>query len=160
MVNFISILQGIPLSLDKRQAAAYTTTFSSTILTDNATPIPTVITEVIIPSALSTNWAQATPTTLYTLQTSIVAPSVPLTTTFTPSPSCLSNWHANEWDLSEANQAVPTFYLPNEDRPECYPDDYFIVSSYSPGICPSGWELGYQAPSESASSTAGLCCPT
>src|ERR1700712_1573003 len=117
MVNFISLLQGLPAGLDKRQAIAYTTSFTTTILTDNATPIPTVLTEVIFPSAISTDWAQATPTTIYSLQTSTQTPTAPLTTTFIPSPSCLSNWHANDWALSEANQAIPTFYLPNEDRP-------------------------------------------
>jgi hypothetical protein len=159
MVNFISLLQGLPVSLDKRQAVAYTTSFTTTLLTDNATPIPTVLTEVIVPSVVSTGWDQATATTMYTLQTSIQTPTVPLTTTFVPSPSCLSNWHANDWELSEATQANPTFYLPNEDRPECYPNDFFVVSAYSPGICPSGWELGYESSSTAGSPTGGLCCP-
>lgn len=83
----------------------------------------------------------------------------PLTTTFTPPPSCFSTLYAGQWGLQ----------LGRLDATSCYPPgfaaDYQTVRSslayYSPGVCLSGyypateissWLLG---PSE----TGMHCCP-
>src|ERR1700753_3542920 len=66
----------------------------------------------------------------------------PLTTTFSPKPDCTLPWHAYSWDAEAVTYSTyPTFQLPAVERTDCFPSDYFIVTYYSPGICPSGYTL-------------------
>ncbi|PMD22231.1 hypothetical protein NA56DRAFT_97492 [Hyaloscypha hepaticicola] len=96
-----------------------------------------------------------------------------LTTTFTPSPSCLSYQYATSKTINYATSGPPN-YGPNlvvnlgppTDYSTCFPSGWATdsLSYFSPGICPSGYTsacstLGYLPPITSGETTV-ICCPS
>ena len=80
---------------------------------------------------------------------------IALTTTFTPSSSCLDElWRAisDNWTWMRLG---PT------DTADCLPSGWSSHTYYSPGVCPSGWHMAYSETVIVSSSTqiVGTCCP-
>lgn len=156
----------------------YTSTVSTTLLNDGDLSyiVNTIFrTEVTVYGVLTAIYTTTNSFGITTTSTAAIAtstgwgPSVPLTNIFTPSPSCFSNWHALYWDYSNAQRDHPTFYLPNADKPDCFPDQFFLLENlapyYSPGICPKGYTIASTTNVTSTRATGlatinqGACCP-
>ncbi|KAL4932994.1 uncharacterized protein BDV17DRAFT_287357 [Aspergillus undulatus] len=86
-----------------------------------------------------------------TLQTHL-----PLTTTFTPPDSCISNlWLGSTSGKTWMN-------LGPISRSECLPSGWQKTDYYSPGICPTGYAIAASGTviDGSVTETAATCCPT
>ncbi|KAK4230290.1 hypothetical protein QBC38DRAFT_496817 [Podospora fimiseda] len=94
-----------------------------------------------------------------------------LTTTFTPPESCLLSY--TQYTYSESSlkcyannilrTQIPCIFMhlgPAISSSQCLPPNYEPASSfyYSPGICPSGYELACS--STVGAETRGTCCPS
>ena len=102
-------------------------------------------------------------------RTMALSPPVPaLTTTFAPSPSCLIDYFKLPYQgsaltcLDAQNSSSQCFFThlgPATSTSDCLPSGYVPTSSfyYSPGICPSGYELACH--STAGPETRGTCCP-
>lgn len=80
-----------------------------------------------------------------------------LTTTFTPPPPCLSDYHHYSYNSSDVYQFLGP---PHSD---CFPQGWASASQwFSPGICPSGYEIATLAAvtTESTTETQAVCCPS
>ncbi|KAK0735090.1 hypothetical protein B0T26DRAFT_690802 [Lasiosphaeria miniovina] len=100
------------------------------------------------------------------------APAVPaLTTTFAPPESCLVSYSQYTYSGStltcyaDDNSQIPCVFMhlgPATGSPvsACLPPSYTPTASfyYSPGICPSGYQLACS--STSGAETRGTCCPS
>jgi hypothetical protein len=78
-----------------------------------------------------------------------------LTTTFTPSSSCLNElWRA----ISDSSTWMR---LGPHDTADCLPSGWSPNTYYSPGVCPSGWLMAYSETVivSSSTQTVGTCCP-
>lgn len=87
--------------------------------------------------------------------TSAVTP-IPLTTTFTRLPSCLSDYY---WNVSN----VPFISLGPTSTPDCIPSGWAITSQYfSPGLCPSGYKIACSSLTSLGNNTEtrATCCPS
>jgi len=167
----IHLLEDVPQTLVKRQDSFASTV--STILYSNlpfATLVRTVLTVYGTYGGTYTDTSgSSTYTTTYAYVTSTGwGPYKPLTTVFTPPANCLKELHAEHWDIASATASYPFFHLPNGDRIDCFPYDFLVVGYpfYSPGICPSGYELvSYNVTTSTGTSsiatvTRGDCCPS
>ncbi len=79
--------------------------------------------------------------------------SIPLTTTFTPSPSCLSDYY---WMGSFLSLGPPI-------TADCLPSGWQLTSQhFSPGLCPSGYVIAYSTTIAlgSLTETQATCCPS
>ena len=172
MVNFISLLQSISNVLNRRgvpstTVSTPTTVFSTTLLTQGPTPITTSLTAIEFYSTAT--FTYTSPDSIVTTtfdQTSVSWPVEPLTTIFTPQQNCLSELFAESLDSDSALGSYPTFHLPQTEQIDCFPKDYFVVTYYSPGICPSGYTIDYQDVIEKTTvsgslvpESRGICCP-
>ena len=165
MVNPLALLGGAGLA-KRATNFDFTSVKATTLGTWAASPITTSLTVYGSYDGTSTfsTW-YTTRTTTYN-STSIAWPVAPLTTVFTPKPDCSSNWNAYGWDSSYAVASFPSFVLPQWERPDCWPQDWLVVDSYSPGICPSGFNIVKQEVILSTkgasvvSEHSGFCCAT
>lgn len=160
-----------PQVLVKRQDS-FISTIATTLYSD--LPFDTLIrTELTVYGTFGNTYVftsgSSAYTTIYTYVTSTGwGPYKPLTTVFTPPADCLNGLHAENWDIASATASYPYFHLPNGDRIDCFPYDYFVVDYpfYSPGICPSGYALvSYNVTTSTGTSnlatvTRGDCCPS
>lgn len=105
---------------------------------------------------------------LITSVTTATAP-FPLTTIFTPSPSCLSEVYEYNKTYTFLGDTVATFqwnYLGSASSPsstQCFPPGWDSTSQYfSPGLCPSGYTVNSTTLNiiGSITETQGMCCPT
>lgn len=98
------------------------------------------------------------------------APVPALTTTFAPPESCLVSYSQYTYSGStlacyaDDNSQIPCVFMhlgPATGSPvsACLPSSYTPTASfyYSPGICPSGYQLACS--STSGAETRGTCCP-
>jgi hypothetical protein len=88
------------------------------------------------------------------LTSSTSVPSIPLTTTFTPSPSCLSDYYT----FSNGE-----FSLGPPQTSDCLPSGWQPTSQYfSPGLCPSGYLIACSTvvSIDALTETQATCCPT
>ncbi|PYI09654.1 hypothetical protein BO78DRAFT_415582 [Aspergillus sclerotiicarbonarius CBS 121057] len=88
------------------------------------------------------------------MTTSTTSP-LPLTTTFTPPASCLSDiWAVNSTGLIWMNLG-PT------DTAECLPSGWGPSTYFSPGLCPSGYIIAktIEYIGSNTTETAATCCP-
>ena len=79
--------------------------------------------------------------------------SISLTTTFTPSPSCLSDYYATNQFIS----------LGPPSTSACLPPGWQVTSQYfSPGLCPSGYVIACSTTDAvgSLTETQATCCPS
>jgi hypothetical protein len=79
--------------------------------------------------------------------------SIPLTTTFTPSPSCLSDYYTTNSFIS----------LGPPSTSACLPPGWQLTSQYfSPGLCPSGYVIACLTTDTlgSLTETRATCCPS
>ncbi|RAL03860.1 uncharacterized protein BO80DRAFT_442435 [Aspergillus ibericus CBS 121593] len=84
------------------------------------------------------------------------ATPLPLTTTFTPPSTCLHN----EWLVSSSTKTWMN--LGPAHTAECLPSGWQISSYYSPGLCPSGYQIAASGIvyDGTVTETAATCCPT
>jgi hypothetical protein len=88
------------------------------------------------------------------LTSSIPVTSIPLTTTFTPSPSCLSDYYT--FSSGELSLGPP-------QTSDCLPSGWKPTSQYfSPGLCPSGYTIACSTvvSIDTLTETQATCCPT
>jgi hypothetical protein len=170
MVNFLSLLAGLP-NLEKRDGS--TTSWTSVITTTFDLDPSHRKTSMSVygyyyPATVTSNGVTYTTIISDPVSTSYASgQTAPLTSVFTPAASCFSDYSALSNDpyyLTAYDD--PILELPGPDRAECFPDGYFAVAYYSPGICPKGYSVdftGYTVSvtgGNSVSETFGLCCPT
>ena len=90
---------------------------------------------------------------------------LPLTTVFSPPPSCLDAQFGVE--LARTDKGVPTAFRDyNAANSACWPSSYSelelfnTIGWYSPGVCPSGFEPASETPSPGDREvTLAWCCP-
>ncbi|KAH6714058.1 hypothetical protein BKA61DRAFT_55400 [Leptodontidium sp. MPI-SDFR-AT-0119] len=89
-----------------------------------------------------------------------------LTTTFTPSPSCLSYLYATSGTNNNNQPYVVVNLGPPTDYSTCFPSGWATnsMSYFSPGICPYGYTsacstLGF-LPTITSGETTVICCPS
>lgn len=83
-----------------------------------------------------------------------IATVIPLTTTFTPSPSCLSDYY---WISNAFISLGPA------STSDCLPSGWQVTSQYfSPGVCPSGYMIACSTTNTigSLTETQATCCPS
>lgn len=81
---------------------------------------------------------------------------LPLTTTFTPPDSCISNlWLGSTSGKTWMN-------LGPISHSECLPSGWQKTDYYSPGVCPTGYGIAASGTvmDGSVTETAATCCPT
>jgi hypothetical protein len=92
-----------------------------------------------------------------------VTKSMALTTIFTPSPSCLSDYyviHLPEYDSLTSSGYVS---LGPPTTSACLPLGWEVTSQYfSPGLCPSGYKIACSILNSigSITETQAICCPS
>jgi hypothetical protein len=176
MINLISLLQSISSVLNRRDDSTpasinsvATSIYSTILFPQGPTPITTSLTVYGTNSISTLTYTSPVSTVEVTTifeQTLVSFPVEPLTTIFTPHTGCLSVLFAENHDSDSAMAANPTFHLPQTERLDCFPKDYFLVTYYSPGICPSGYTVDYFDITETvisgstASESRGICCPS
>lgn len=113
------------------------------------------------------NWSRICPWTMLTV--SDMTTQIPdLTTTFTPAKSCFQyykyRYTGNELTCLEGGTGAPSActYMqlgPSGSDADCFPSSLELGSTfyYSPGICPSGFEVACS--STSGGETRATCCP-
>jgi hypothetical protein len=82
-----------------------------------------------------------------------IATSIPLTTTFKPSPSCLSDYY---WTGSFLSLGPPV-------TSDCLPPGWQVISQhFSPGLCPSGYVIACSTTTilGTFTETQATCCPS
>lgn len=88
--------------------------------------------------------------------------SVPLTTIFTPARKC---YHGNLWTSSASTQGTIT--CTSSLASDCYPEFYYEINAvlkdlpglYSPGVCPSGYDVGGNWTAKGYNARTYICCP-
>jgi len=112
MVNFGSLLQNLPVVLDKRQAIVSDVirTTAAAVTPPDVTPTPAVYTtEAIALSAISTDWALATPSTIYTtIPTTMVVSTDIMPIISSPTPSSFT--------AAVSVSVIPTVTPPPQSR--------------------------------------------
>lgn len=87
-------------------------------------------------------------------------PITALTTTFIPQQPCLSDYYHYSYSPSDVYQFLGP---PQFSTASCYPSGWASASQYfSPGICPSGYEIATSTAVtiESLTETHAICCPS
>lgn len=82
--------------------------------------------------------------------------SIPLTTSFVPSPSCLSDYY---WNVT----GTPFLSLGPPSTSDCLPSGWSITSQhFSPGVCPSGYHIACSTVTALGANieTQATCCPS
>jgi hypothetical protein len=172
MVNFLSLLvaRALHQGLEKRDTiiSTFTNAFTTHYAVhpsgaiETATAIGVVISNTQIIGGITYKTVRS--------QTTIIEAPTPthsaLTTIFTPSAFCFTELSAAGNDPTYVTGATPEFWLPAEDRPECFPEGQYSISYYSPGLCPSGWSIDRMSytiivtTGVKATETQAVCCPT
>ena len=84
--------------------------------------------------------------------------SIPLTTTFTPSPSCLSDYY---WTSPYTPLGFISLGPPSTT--DCLPSGWEVTSQhFSPGLCPSGYVIACSITTvlDNHTETQATCCPS
>jgi hypothetical protein len=90
------------------------------------------------------------------IESSSMTSSIALTTTFTPSASCFSEYY-----IISGDPAFLSFGPPSTS--DCLPSGWTVTSQYfSPGICPSGYSIACSTTINigSVTETRATCCPS
>jgi hypothetical protein len=159
MVNPIRILAAAGGHLGKRATSTWTKVISTSYdLVSQATSVTVFgyysTTLVVSGGTTAVSTISETTSTTFSWATS------PLTSTTPLDPACSTAYTAYYNDLfyvTDVVNVVPTFIVGFGTA--CLPTGWETVAYYSPGICPSGYELVFQTPVATSSlETAGLCC--
>jgi hypothetical protein len=97
--------------------------------------------------------------------------TIPLTTIFTPGPSCLaSTFTVGSGARDSVTQAYGNPAVIRGVDPVCYPNHFYAIDTfvtgatvapfYSPGVCPSGYSTATTRAPAGATVTTVTCCPS
>jgi len=144
--------------------------FKPTVITNNFGSLTTVtvyFTEFPVTSytVVGSSSSASVYITTQTTATSYSTPTPPLTTTFTPPASCLSEIYdiGNYVDYENFPYANGVLTLGPPGASQCYPYGWASSIYYSPGFCPQGYitvsaSLNF-LDSSKTTETVATCCP-